>query len=262
MAHLFALSNPLPGGIGLYSYPATIASESSACYTSDTMATHKLVIAPSILAADFARLGEEIQAVEASGADRIHVDVMDGHFVPNISMGPGVVKSIRPRTALPFDVHLMITDPDRYVEAFARAGANVLIPHIEVCPDALHTIEGIGALGCQAGMAISPDTPVDALRAVAPHVDMVIVMSVYPGFGGQEFIEGSLDRIRAIRSLLDSCNPEASIAVDGGIEISNVERAVAAGADNVVAGSSIFRTDIPPGEAVIQMRRAAEAAAG
>jgi ribulose-phosphate 3-epimerase len=220
------------------------------------MTTRKLSIAPSILAADFSRLGEEVHAVEAGGADRIHTDIMDGHFVPNISFGPLAVKAIRPITALPFDVHLMISDPDRYLEAFAQAGADTLIPHIEVCPEPIQTIRAIHALDCQAGIAISPDTPIDMLQAVASHVDLILVMSVYPGFGGQDMLPGSFERVQAVRALLNASNAQASICIDGGIELSNIRQAVAAGADNLAVGSSVFRANVPPGEAVAQMRRA------
>lgn len=223
------------------------------------MTTRKLAIAPSILAADFSRLGEEVRAVEAAGADRIHADIMDGHFVPNISFGPLVVKAIRPLTTLPFDVHLMISDPDRYLEAFAQAGADTLIPHVEICPEPVQTVRAIHALDCQAGMAISPDTPIDMLQAVASHVQLILVMSVYPGFGGQDMLPGSLERVRAVRALLNVANPQASVCIDGGVEVSNIRQAVAAGADNLVAGSSVFRADVPPGEVVTQLRRAVAA---
>lgn len=224
------------------------------------MTDRTLAIAPSILSADFTRLGEEIRIVEAGGADRIHFDVMDGHFVPNISMGPVVVKSARKITTLPFDVHLMISDPDRYLEPFAQAGSNVLIPHIEVCQNPHNTIKSIRDLGCDAGFAISPDTPVSALREVAPHISVVLVMSVYPGYSGQAFMEKSHQRVREVRALLDGCNPGASVSVDGGIDESTIGRVVAAGADNLVASSAIYSADVPPDQAVRKLRRAAQAA--
>ncbi len=220
----------------------------------------KLAIAPSILAADFARLGEEIRAAEMGGANRIHIDVMDGHFVPNITMGPVVVRSLRPITALPFDVHLMISDPDRYLEAFAEAGSNLLIPHIEAARDIRKTVGAIHKLGLEAGVAISPDTPISALREVAADVELILVMSVYPGFAGQAFLEGSIARVREGRALLDEVNPQASVGIDGGIDSANVGAAVKAGADNLVAAKAIFQAGLPVNEAIAQLRAAALAA--
>jgi ribulose-phosphate 3-epimerase len=220
----------------------------------------RLEFAPSILSADFSRLGEEIALTQQAGADRIHFDVMDGHFVPNITMGPVVIKAIRRVTDLPFDVHLMISNPDQYLEAFATAGSNVLIPHIEVCPDARRTIAAIRDLGLEAGIAISPDTPVGSLRNVAPDVKLVLVMSVYPGFSGQSFLEKSVRRVREVRELLDQTGSHAGIGIDGGVDESNVGRAVAAGATNLVAASAIYRQDLRIDEALTRLRVAAQAA--
>ncbi len=216
-----------------------------------------LAIAPSILAADFVCLGDEIRAAEQAGADRIHIDVMDGHFVPNITMGPVIVQSIRRVTDLPFDVHLMISEPDRYLESFAAAGSDVLIPHLEACADPQRTVQLIRALGCQAGIAISPDTPVSALTVIASAVDLVLVMSVHPGFSGQPFMSSSLARVREVRALLDRVNPSASVAIDGGVDQRNVAEAAAAGADNLVAASAIFKAGVPVGEAIRRLRQSA-----
>ena len=197
-------------------------------------------IAPSILAADFARLGEEIQAAERGGADLIHVDVMDGHFVPNLTMGPPVVRSIRKITRLPLDVHLMIENPDLYIPAFVEAGASRISVHVEVLPHLHRTIHFIQGLGAKAGAAINPATAVSALEEIAPDLDHVLVMSVNPGFGGQTFITRSESKIRAVRALLDCAGNRAPIEVDGGIDTSNAARVVAAGAGVLIAGSAIF----------------------
>ena len=203
-------------------------------------------IAPSILSADFAALGAAISAVEAGGAEMIHVDVMDGHFVPNITIGPVVVSSVKRVARVPLDVHLMITDPDKYAEAFVKAGADMLSVHVEVLPHLHRTIQLIKSLGVKAGVVLNPSTPPVAIEEVAGEVDFVLVMSVNPGFGGQAFIPKSLQKVTAIRSMLDRAgNLQAAIEIDGGIDLSNVGRAVDAGVDIVVAGSAIFNTPDP-----------------
>ncbi len=199
-------------------------------------------IAPSILSADFAALGDAIAAVERGGADLIHVDVMDGHFVPNITIGPPVVKSIRRVAKVPLDVHLMITDPDRYIDAFAAAGASMMSVHVEVLPHLHRTVHAIKALGVKAGVVLNPATPVGALEEIAADVDYVLVMSVNPGFGGQTFIPRSESKVRDVRALLDRAGSRADIEIDGGIDLANVARVVAAGAGIIVAGSAIFHT--------------------
>ena len=203
-------------------------------------------IAPSILSADFAALGEAIAAAEKGGADFIHVDVMDGHFVPNITIGPPVVKSIKRVARVPLDVHLMITDPDKYAEAFVQAGADMLSVHVEVLPHLHRSVAFIKSLGVKAGVVLNPSTPVGALEEIASDVDFILVMSVNPGFGGQKFIPKSLDKVAAIRAMLDGAgNTGAPIEIDGGIDLSNIARVVAAGVDIVVAGSAIFNTPDP-----------------
>jgi ribulose-phosphate 3-epimerase len=219
----------------------------------------KPLIAPSILSADFSRLGEDMRTAEQAGADRFHIDVMDGHFVPNISLGPVVIESVRKITPLPFDVHLMISDPDRYLEAFAKAGSNLIIAHIEASPNIGATVDAIHQLGCEAGVAVSPDTHIDALRTIAPRIELILIMSVYPGFSGQKFIEGSIDRVRQTREMLNACNSDAMIALDGGVDVHNIGRAVAAGADNLIAATSIYRAGIPISDAIHQLRHAANA---
>jgi ribulose-phosphate 3-epimerase len=202
-------------------------------------------IAPSILSADFASLGAAIAAAERGGADLIHVDVMDGHFVPNITVGPPVVKSIKRVANVPLDVHLMITDPDAYAEAFVEAGADMLSVHVEVLPHLHRSIGFIKGLGVKAGVVLNPSTPVVALEEIAADVDFVLVMSVNPGFGGQAFIPRSVQKIAAVRALLRRAGNAAPIEVDGGIDLANVGRVVEAGADIIVAGSAIFNTADP-----------------
>ena len=197
-------------------------------------------LAPSILAADFANLGSAIDAATQGGADQIHVDVMDGHFVPNITIGVPVVKSLRKVTKLPLDVHLMIMDPDRYLEAFVDAGANLLSVHVEVLPHLHRTVTQIKKLGAKAGVVLNPSTPVAALEDIAGDVDFVLVMSVNPGFGGQVFIPHSVKKIQAVRALLDRAGNRAPIEVDGGIDLTTVESVVTAGAEWLVAGNAIF----------------------
>jgi ribulose-phosphate 3-epimerase len=217
-------------------------------------------IAPSILSADFAKLGAEIAAVERGGADLIHVDVMDGHFVPNLTIGPPVVKSIKKVAKVPLDVHLMIEEPDRYLDAFVEAGASMISVHVEVLPHLHRTIQAIKALGVKASVAINPSTPVVALEEIAADLDNVLVMSVNPGFGGQTFIPRSESKIRAIRALLAREGSRATIEVDGGVDRSNAARLVDAGVTILVAGSAIFGTPDPE-HATQELRAAALAKA-
>jgi ribulose-phosphate 3-epimerase len=200
----------------------------------------KIQIAPSILSADFGRLAEEVRSVEMAGADVIHVDVMDGHFVPNITIGPMVVKALRSVTKLPLDVHLMIEFPDRYIEAFAQAGASWLTVHVEACTHIHRTINAIKAYGLKAGAVLNPATSPSTLEYILADLDLVLVMSVNPGFGGQHFIPSSLDKIRHLRKLLASLDHYVPIEVDGGVNSQTIEAVVSAGADICVAGSAIF----------------------
>ena len=197
-------------------------------------------IAPSILSADFAALGRDIAAVERGGADLIHVDVMDGHFVPNITIGPPVVRAIKRIATRPLDVHLMIEDPDRYIRDFADAGASMISVHVEVLPHLHRTISFIKGLGIKAGAVINPSTPVSSLEDVARDLDLVLVMSVNPGFGGQSFIPHSLEKVRRVKTLLGETGSTAHIEIDGGVDNSNVAEIVAAGATILVAGQAIF----------------------
>ena len=204
-----------------------------------------VLIAPSILSADFAVLGEAIAATERGGADLIHVDVMDGHFVPNITIGPPVVKSIKRVASVPLDVHLMITDPDLYIEAFVQAGAAMISVHVEVLPHLHRTVHAIKVLGAKAGVVINPATPVATLQEIAGDVDYVLVMSVNPGFGGQTFIPRSEHKVTEVRALLDRTGNNAPVEIDGGIDRRNIGRVVAAGARIIVAGSAVFHTGDP-----------------
>ena len=206
------------------------------------MTTHQptVWIAPSILSADFAALGRDIAAVERGGADLIHIDVMDGHFVPNITIGPPVVRAIKRIATRPLDVHLMIEDPDRYIRDFAEAGASMISVHVEVLPHLHRTIGFIKSLGVKAGAVINPSTPVGSLEHVARDLDFVLVMSVNPGFGGQSFIPHSLEKVRRLKALLSATGSPAQIEIDGGVDSSNIHDIVAAGTTILVAGNAIF----------------------
>jgi ribulose-phosphate 3-epimerase len=218
----------------------------------------KIKIAPSILAADFSRLGEQVLKAEAGGADYIHVDVMDGHFVPNITMGPMVVNAVRQVTGLPLDVHLMIESPERYLAEFCAAGANNLTVHVETCPHLHRTIQQIKELGCQAGVTLNPATPASSLEEILPYVDLVLVLTVNPGFGGQAFIRGMLPKIKRVRDMLDEIGSPAELEVDGGIGPKIAPSAVHAGADVLVAGTAIFGAAEGIEEAIRQLRKALE----
>ena len=217
------------------------------------------MIAPSILSADFSRLGEMVREVETAGADRIHVDVMDGHFVPNLSMGAVVVKGLRPVTRLPLEVHLMVEDPGRFLDGFVKAGADTLIVHLEVLPDPRPMLEHIrGSLGKKVGLAFNPDLP---LSRVEPHlrdIDLVLCMTVFPGFGGQAYIPESTERIKKLRALVDKQNPACEIEVDGGIDKKTIGLAAGAGANVFVAGTAVFRAPEGPAGAVKELARLAK----
>jgi len=204
------------------------------------MTASSALLAPSILAADFARLGEQVRAADQAGANRIHVDVMDGHFVPNLSMGPNVVKAIRPVTALPLETHLMIEEPDRYIDAFLQAGSDHILVHIENPGDLVRRLRHVRSKGKKVGVVLNPETPPEALPPLLPEVDIILVMTVHPGFGGQAFIQDTLAKIRAVRDFIDRLRPGIQLEVDGGIDAATAPLAYQAGARVFVAGSAIF----------------------
>ena len=215
-------------------------------------------IAPSVLAADFAALGNAVRQIEAAGADQIHVDVMDGHFVPNLTMGPAIVAALKRSTRLPLDVHLMIEEPDRYLETFIRAGAAMVTVHAEVAPHLHRTLHAIRQLGAAAGVALNPSTPVDQIRDVVGDLDLILIMSVNPGFSGQSFIPHSLEKVAAARALLSAHGSRAALSVDGGVDLSNAAVLARNGASTLVAGTSVFGA-VDPAAAVKALRTAAGA---
>ncbi|MEC8210919.1 MAG: ribulose-phosphate 3-epimerase [Pseudomonadota bacterium] len=201
----------------------------------------RVKISPSILAADFACLGEEVTAICEAGCDYVHVDVMDGHFVPNLTIGPGVVKAIKPHASKPLDVHLMISPVDAFIDLFAEAGADIITFHPEAGPHPHRTVQAIKAAGCKAGISLNPATPIAALKELIEDIDLILVMSVNPGFGGQKFIKTQLEKIRRIRDLITDAGREIELEVDGGINSKNAEEIIAAGADVLVAGTAVFQ---------------------
>ncbi|MCA8928201.1 MAG: ribulose-phosphate 3-epimerase [Alphaproteobacteria bacterium] len=199
-----------------------------------------LAIAPSILSADFAKLGEEVRAITAAGADLVHVDVMDGHFVPNLTIGPDVLKALKPHSHLPFDVHLMISPVDPYIDAFVQAGADYLTVHVEAGPHVHRSLQAVKAAGCKAGVTLNPGTPVETVLGVLDLCDLVLVMSVNPGFGGQSFIDSQIAKIERLRQAIDASARPVRLEVDGGVKPENAGRIFRAGADTLVAGSAVF----------------------
>ncbi|MBN1220626.1 MAG: ribulose-phosphate 3-epimerase [Anaerolineae bacterium] len=211
-------------------------------------------LAPSILSADIARLGEQIREAEAAGADWIHVDIMDGHFVPNITFGPLLVRAIRPVTKLPLDIHLMIEQPNRYIADFAEAGADRITVHVETCPHLHRTIQFIRELGCKPGVTLNPATPLSTLEEILPDVELVLIMSVNPGYGGQVYISGSTAKIAHLRHMLDDIGSEAEIEVDGGINTGTIPEILRAGATVLVTGSAVFNNKASVAENIRRLR--------
>ena len=220
------------------------------------MVAHAVKLAPSILSADFGHLQEAILAAEHGGADLLHLDVMDGRFVPNITFGPLVVEAAHRITQLPLDVHLMIEEPERYLEAFAKAGANIITIHLEACRHLHRAVQQIVDLGCQVGVALNPSTPIESIREIAPFVDQVLVMSVNPGFGGQRFIQTMTSKLRRTRKLLDEFNPTCDLEVDGGIGVGNIRDVQRNGANVIVVGSAVYNNDRNVGENLTALRDA------
>jgi len=215
-------------------------------------------IAPSILSADFAALGEQVRKVETAGAELLHIDVMDGHFVPNITIGPLVVEALRPVSKMIFDVHLMIENPDFYIMQFARAGADIVTVHVETCPHLHRTVQVIKDAGIKAGVALNPSTPPDVLEYVLEQLDLVLIMTVNPGFGGQKFIREMLPKISKVKAMLDQIHSTALLQVDGGVNVSTAREVAAAGADTLVAGSAVFGAEDP----AVAVQKIKAAAAG
>ena len=219
-----------------------------------------LKLAPSILTADFGHLAAAIEAADTGGADYIHLDVMDGHFVPNFSFGPMLVKAVRGMTAKPLDVHLMIEEPDRYLADFATAGANLLTVHAEACVHLHRTVQTVTELGCRVGVAINPATPLESIREVLPFVDMLLVMSVNPGFGSQRFIETTTNKLRRVMRMIEDLNPLCDLEVDGGIDVHNIDDVVRSGANVIVVGSAVFNDRATPDANLKALREAARGA--
>jgi ribulose-phosphate 3-epimerase len=217
----------------------------------------KKIIAPSILSADFSRLGEEIAAIEKGGADWVHVDIMDGHFVPNITIGPPVVASIRKITKLPLDVHLMIQDPDKYIEKFAKAGADIITIHVETSPHLHRSVQFIKDQGCKAGVSLNPATSLATLDHILSEVDMVLIMTVNPGFGGQEFIPSVLPKIKSLRKKINEKGIGVDIEVDGGVNLNTISKVAQAGGNIFVAGNAVFTTP-DYGKTISELRRLAQ----
>ena len=222
----------------------------------------KIKLAPSILSADFARLGEQVAEATKAGADYIHIDVMDGHFVPNITIGAPIVASLRPWTHLPLDVHLMIEHPEQYISDFASSGANIITVHVEACSHLHRTIQLIKGAGAKAGVALNPATPLSSIEEIAPHVDLILIMSVNPGFGGQTFILESLEKISRLRRMLDDKNLATELEVDGGITIDNVPGIVKAGGRVLAVGNSVFKAEEGISQALQKIREVAEGKKG
>ncbi len=216
----------------------------------------QIKIAPSILSADFSRLGEHVAEAQAAGADWLHVDVMDGHFVPNITIGPLIVAALKPHTTLPMDVHLMIEKPERYFADFVKAGADVLTVQVETCPHLHRTIQNIKELGVKAGVTLNPATPLVMIEDILPYVDLVLIMSVNPGFGGQSYIESSTAKIRQLRQMLDAIGSKAELQVDGGVKATNIAEVVQAGATCLVSGSGVFNKTASVAENITALRQA------